>query len=64
MAILFFAESFATTKGLGYRIMDSWGRADYAALYTGICCMALLGFSLYFILDRLERRICRWTDTT
>lgn len=61
VAILFFVESFATTKGLGYRIMDSWGRADYVALYTGICCMALLGFSLYIVLDRLEQRICRWT---
>ncbi len=62
VAILFFVESFATTRGLGYIIMDSWGRADYTALYTGIFCMALLGFSLYLILDRLERRLCRWTE--
>ena len=53
----------ATTTGLGYIIMDSWGRADYVALYTGISCMAALGFSLYLILDRLERRICAWTRT-
>ncbi len=63
VAILFFVESFATTTGLGYIIMDSWGRADYVALYTGISCMAALGFSLYLILDRLERRICAWTRT-
>ena len=63
VAILFFVESFATTKGLGYIIMDSWGRADYISLYTGITCMALLGFSLYFILDQLERRICAWAVT-
>jgi NitT/TauT family transport system permease protein len=61
VAILFFVESFATTRGLGYIIMDSWGRADYVALYTGISCMAMLGFSLYILLDRLERRICSWT---
>jgi NitT/TauT family transport system permease protein len=61
VAILFFVESFATTRGLGYIIMDSWGRADYISLYSGICCMALLGFSLYLILDRIERRVCRWT---
>ena len=61
VAILFFVESFATTTGLGYIIMDSWGRADYVALYTGISCMALLGFALYLLLDRLERRICAWT---
>lgn len=63
VAILFFVESFATTKGLGYIIMDSWGRADYVALYTGISCMALLGFTLYLILDQLEKRICRWTQS-
>lgn len=61
VAILFFVESFATTTGLGYLIMDSWGRADYVALYTGISSMALLGFTLYLLLDRLERHICRWT---
>ncbi len=63
VAILFFVESFATTKGLGYIIMDSWGRADYVALYTGISSMAILGFSLYLILDVLEKRICRWQHT-
>ena len=62
VAILFFVESFATTRGLGYIIMDSWGRADYISLYTGIFCMALLGFSLYLVLDRLEHRICRWAE--
>ncbi len=62
VAILFFVESFATTRGLGYIIMDSWGRADYTALYTGIFCMALLGFSLYLLLDWIERRVCRWTQ--
>ncbi|THB74474.1 MAG: ABC transporter permease [Desulfobulbaceae bacterium] len=61
VAILFFAESFATTRGLGYIIMDSWGRADYIALYSGIFFMALLGFFLYLLLDIAERRICRWT---
>lgn len=61
VAILFFVESFATTKGLGYIIMDSWGRADYVSLYTGILCMALLGFGLYLLLDHVERRVCAWT---
>jgi NitT/TauT family transport system permease protein len=60
VAILFFVESFATTTGLGYIIMDSWGRADYISLYTGISSMALLGFMLYLILDRIERHVCRW----
>lgn len=60
VAILFFVESFATTTGLGYIIMDSWGRADYISLYTGISSMALLGFMLYMVLDRIEQHLCRW----
>ncbi len=63
VAILFFVESFATTRGLGYIIMDSWGRSDYVALYSGISSMAALGFSLYLLLDRLERRLCLWTQS-
>lgn len=64
VAILFFVESFATTKGLGYIIMDSWGRADYISLFSGITGMALLGFTLYLLLDRLERSLCRWHHVT
>jgi|Deesub1362A_J573_1020465.scaffolds.fasta_scaffold00430_14 NitT/TauT family transport system permease protein len=60
IAVLFFAESFATTSGLGYIILDSWSRADYEGLYSGIVSMALLGFTLYLFVEFLERRLCRW----
>ena len=60
IAVLFFAESFATNKGLGYLIMDSWSRADYPSLYAGIVSMALLGFILYLVLELVEKRVCRW----
>jgi NitT/TauT family transport system permease protein len=60
IAVLFFAESFATSNGLGYFILDSWSRADYKSLYAGIISMALLGFSLYLLIEYLEKRFCRW----
>ncbi len=60
IAVLFFAESFATTEGLGYLIMDSWSRADYKMLYAGIVAMAVLGFTLYMVLEVIEKRVCRW----
>jgi len=60
IAVLFFAESFATTSGLGYLIIDSWSRADYVMMYAAILTMALLGFSLYIVVESLERRVCRW----
>lgn len=60
VAVLFFVESFATTKGLGYLIMDAWGRLDFVEMFTGIIGMSLLGVALYESVNLLERVSCRW----
>ncbi|KGP75802.1 ABC transporter permease [Desulfosporosinus sp. Tol-M] len=60
IAVLFFAESFATTEGLGYFIMDSWSRAAPDEMFAGIIMMALLGVSLFIVVDLLETTLCRW----
>lgn len=60
IAVLFFAESFATTEGLGYFIMDSWSRAAPDEMFAGIIMMALLGVSLFIVIDLLETILCRW----
>jgi NitT/TauT family transport system permease protein len=60
IAVLFFVESFATSEGLGYFIMDAWGRIDYQAMFAGIIGMGLLGIVMYELLEFLERRLCRW----
>jgi len=61
IAVLFFAESFATTSGLGYYIIvQTWGRLAYPEMYAGVVAMSLLGLILYFVVDRLERRFCPW----
>jgi ABC-type nitrate/sulfonate/bicarbonate transport system permease component len=61
IAVLFFAESFATSSGLGYYIIvETWGRLAYAQMYAGVLAMSLLGLSLYFVVDWLQRRLCPW----
>jgi ABC-type nitrate/sulfonate/bicarbonate transport system permease component len=61
IAVLFFAESFATTSGLGYYIMiEGWGRLAYPEMYAGVIAMSLLGLLLYFVVDGLERRLAPW----
>ena len=61
IAVLFFAESFATTSGLGYYIIvESWGRLAYPEMYAGVVAMSLLGLALYFAVDRLQVRLCPW----
>lgn len=60
VAVLFFVESFATTEGLGYLIMDAWGTMDYTAMFVGILGMSLLGVILNETANFLEKVICPW----
>ena len=60
IAVLFFAESFATTEGLGYFIMDAWSRAAPDEMFAGIIMMALLGVGAFITVDILEAFLCRW----
>lgn len=60
IAVLFLAESIAGTNGLGWYIVDAWGRIDYPSMFAGIIAMALLGVVLYEALDALEARMTRW----
>jgi NitT/TauT family transport system permease protein len=60
IAVLFFAESFATREGLGYYIIDTWASLSYTRMYAGVLAMSLLGLALYIGLDWLESRLCRW----
>lgn len=64
IAVLFFAESFATRNGLGYYIIDTWASLSYTRMYAGVLAMSLLGLALYVALDWLEARACRWCRAT
>jgi NitT/TauT family transport system permease protein len=60
IAVLFFAESFATREGLGYYIIDTWASLSYTRMYAGVLAMSLLGLALYIGLDWIESRLCAW----
>jgi NitT/TauT family transport system permease protein len=59
-SVLFFTETFGTDKGIGFYIVDSWMRLAYKEMYTGIIVLSLIGFVLFFAIDRMEKRICKW----
>ncbi len=61
VAVLFFAENFATDLGVGYFIMNSWSMVNIPSMYAGILTLAVLGFLLFTLLDRLEKHFCAWT---
>ncbi len=60
-AVLFFAENFATTYGIGYFIMNSWSMVNYLEMFSGIVALGLMGLLLFKILDIGEAILCKWT---
>lgn len=62
MAVLFLVETYATQQGIGYFIMDSLSRMNYEEMFAGIIAMGLMGFFLYYLLDKMEKALCGWAD--
>ncbi|MDQ7782439.1 MAG: ABC transporter permease [Desulfomonilaceae bacterium] len=62
VAVLFFVESIGTRYGMGFYILDAWGRADVPQIFVGIVVLAVMGVVLYEAFDILERIFCRWNQ--
>lgn len=61
VAVLYITELSATRYGLGYYIYYNGSTLlDYPAMYAGVMAMSLLGLGMYFGVDWLERKWCRW----
>ena len=60
VAVLFFAETFAGSTGLGYYVFDALARVQFGQMFAGILAMALLGVLLYEAIEFAEARVCRW----
>ncbi|MDR1369430.1 MAG: ABC transporter permease subunit [Dysgonamonadaceae bacterium] len=60
ISVLFFTETYGTTKGMGFYIVDAWMRISYVEMYAGILVLSFLGFLLFFLIDILEEQCCKW----
>ena len=61
VAVLYITELSATKYGLGYYIYYKGSTLlDYPAMYAGVIAMSLLGLGMYFSVDWLERKLCKW----
>lgn len=60
ISVLFFSENFATSYGIGYFIMNVWAMGDYLEMFSGILALGLMGLAIFYVIDILERRWCRW----
>lgn len=59
-SILFFAENFATSYGIGYFIMNSWTMVNYTDMFAGITALSLMGIVLFLLIDKAEHKLCPW----
>ena len=64
IAILFFTEVYGTQYGLGYFVMDAWGRLDYLDMYSGILVLSAVAFVLFLLIDVFEHRLLKWRKHT
>lgn len=63
VAVLYIAELFATRYGLGYYIyLQGSTLFNYPKMYAGVIAMSTLGLGLYFVVDAVEQRACRWMN--
>lgn len=61
VAVLYITELSATKYGLGYYIYYNGSTLlDYPAMYAGVIAMSLLGLGMYFSVDWLEQKWCKW----
>ncbi|HNO93384.1 MAG TPA: ABC transporter permease [Anaerolineales bacterium] len=61
VAVLYITELSATKYGLGYYIYYRGSTLlDYPSMYAGVIAMSLLGLGMYFSVDWLERKWCKW----
>jgi NitT/TauT family transport system permease protein len=61
VAVLYITELSATKYGLGYYIYYNGSTLlDYPAMYAGVMAMSLLGLGMYFTVDWLEWKWCKW----
>lgn len=60
LSVLFFAETFGTTWGIGFYIMDMWMRLDYTQMYGGIMMLGFLGLGSTSFIGKLESYLCPW----
>jgi len=60
IAILFFVETYGTSYGMGFFILDMWQRINYVRMFAGIVVLSFAGFILFMVVDVLEEVFLRW----
>jgi sulfonate transport system permease protein len=54
------SEMVGSTDGIGYFILDSQRRFRVAQMYAGMLSLAMLGYTLNLLFNRLHRWLLGW----
>lgn len=60
ISVLFVTETYGTTYGMGYYIVDAWMRINYLDMYAGIILLSVIGFLFFILIDLIEYLACPW----
>lgn len=60
IAVLFFAETYATDKGLGYFVMNNWSLLNYEEMYSGILILGGIGYAIFRSIDLFRIKTVKW----
>lgn len=60
IAVLFFAETYATKYGLGYFIMNNWALLNFTQMYAGIITLGGMGFAIFSVIDLIKIKVIKW----
>ena len=60
VSVLFVTETYGTSRGMGYYIVNAWMRVDYLDMYAGIAFLGATGFLLFVLTDCAEYLLAPW----
>jgi len=60
LILIAIAEMVGAKSGIGYMIWSAWETFSVAKMYVGLFVIALIGFTVSFLLREVERWIIRW----
>ncbi len=62
LLLLIAAEMIGANSGVGFQVMNAQYNFQIPMMLAAILLLALLGLSANFLLERLQARLCRWSQ--
>ena len=61
LLLLIAAEMIGANQGVGFQVMNAQYNFQIPLMFAAILLLALMGLSANFILETLQKRLCRWS---